>query len=87
MAYAATKTVTSREFVHDLGAAQRAAAAGDTVIITDHGDPVFVLLNINRYRQLTKTNMTMSEMLSMPEADAYEFDPAPVKITPLDLDM
>lgn len=40
-----TTTLTSREFNQDASRAKRAAASGP-VIITDHGQPAYVLLTI-----------------------------------------
>jgi len=78
--------VTSREFVHNVSAAKRTAAEGGTVIITDRGEPAFALLNIIEYRRLTNTEKCIAEMLLMPEADAYDFDPAPIRIGAEELD-
>ncbi|HMM72569.1 type II toxin-antitoxin system prevent-host-death family antitoxin [Ottowia sp.] len=73
-------TVTSREFVHNVSASKRAAAAGNTVIITDRGQPALALMSIDEYRRLTSREKSMVELLRMPEADAYEFDPAPIRL-------
>ena len=53
------------------------------VIITDRGEPAFALLNIAEYRRLTQAHaprQNMAELLAMPEADAYDFDPAPIRL-------
>lgn len=44
--------VTSREFNQDVAAAKR-AALHEPVVITDRGEPAFVLLSIDEYRRLT----------------------------------
>ena len=80
----AIQTVTSREFVHNVSAAKRAAAEGCTVIITDRGEPAFALLNIAEYRRLTQPRKNMVELLQMPEAD--DFDIEPIRIGAQDLD-
>jgi len=80
------QTVTSREFAHNASAAKRAAAKSGTVIITDRGEPAFALLNIAEYRRLTQTGKNLLELLRMPEADAYDFDPEPVRIEARDID-
>lgn len=80
------KTVTSREFAHNVSAAKRAAAEGNTVIITDRGEPSLALMPIAEYRRLTRTDRSISELLRMPEADVYEFDPAPIRIEAQDVD-
>jgi len=85
----AIQTVTSRDFAHNASAAKRVAAKGGTVIITDRGTPAFALLNIAEYRRLTKTGKSgknLLELLRMPEADAYDFDPEPVRIEARDID-
>ena len=46
------KTISSREFNHDVGGAKRAANQGP-VVITDRGEPSHVLLSIDTYRALT----------------------------------
>lgn len=74
MAQAQVKTVTSREFVHNVSAAKRAASEGGHVIITDRGEPSLVLIPIADYRRLTKTDRSLVDLLRMPEADAFELD-------------
>jgi prevent-host-death family protein len=81
------QTVTSREFAHNISAARRMAASGDTVIITDRGTPTLALLPISEYRRLTKTDKNLHELLCMPEADGYDFDPEPVRIEAHDIDV
>lgn len=73
-------SLTSREFARNLSAAKRAAAACGTVIVTDRGEPTFALLNIAEYRRLTTGGKNMAELLAMPESDAIDFDPEPVRI-------
>jgi antitoxin (DNA-binding transcriptional repressor) of toxin-antitoxin stability system len=83
------QTVTSREFAHNASAAKRVAAKGRTVIITDRGEPAFALLNIAEYRRLTKvgkSGKSILELLRMPEADAYDFDPDPVRFEAQDIE-
>jgi prevent-host-death family protein len=80
------QTVTSREFVHNVSAAKRIAAAGSTVIITDRGAPAFALLNIVEYRRLTEPNKSLSELLSLPEAAGIELEFDPLRICSRELD-
>lgn len=40
--------MSAREFNRDVNAAKRKAAEGP-VVITDHGEPAFVLLSIDEY--------------------------------------
>ena len=67
MAQAHVKTVTSREFVHNVSAARRAASEGGTVIITKRGEPALALIPIAEYRRLTGI-----ELPRMPEAEPVE---------------
>lgn len=80
MAQAHVKTVTSREFVHNVSAAKRMASEGGTVIITDRGEPALALMPIAEYRRLTKTDKSLLEQLRMPEADDFDLDFEPIRI-------
>ena len=80
------KTVTSREFVHNVSAAKRVASEGGTVIITDRGEPTLALIPIAEYRRLTKTDKNLVELLRMPEADAFDIDFEPIRINARDID-
>ena len=51
------KTVSSREFNNDVAGAKRAATK-EPVFITDRGEASFVLLSVDRYRQLTKSGQS-----------------------------
>ena len=86
MGHAQVRTVTSREFVHNVSASKRAASAGDTVIITDRGEPSLAPIPIAESRRLTKTDTSLIELLRMPEADAYDFEIEPIRIEAKDLD-
>jgi PHD/YefM family antitoxin component YafN of YafNO toxin-antitoxin module len=71
----AVTTIPSRDFNQDVTAAKRAAEKGP-VIITDRGRPAYVLLSIDRYRQLAnKSGKSMVDLLSQPEGADIEFDP------------
>ena len=78
----ATTTFTSREFNRDVSAAKRAAANGP-VIVTDRGQPAYVLLEIDDYRRLAGerdrgvTGEEFVERLSMSEEDYVYADFAP----------
>lgn len=66
-----TTTVTAREFNHDVSRAKRAADVGP-VVITDRGEPAYVLLSIAEYRALR----TPRSLLSILQADDdIEFEP------------
>lgn len=84
MGHAQIRTVTSREFVHNVSAAKRAATEGDTVIITDRGEPALALMPIAEYRRLTKTDKNMVELLRMPDADDIDFEPIRISAQGLD---
>ena len=86
MGHAQIKTVTSREFVHNVSAAKRVASEGGTVIITDRGEPALALIPIAEYRRLMKTEKSLVELLRMPEADALDLDFEPIRIQPKDID-
>jgi prevent-host-death family protein len=86
MGHAQVKTVTSREFVHNVSAAKRVVAEGGHVIITDRGEPSLALIPIAEYRRLTKTDKNLVELLRMPEADAFDVDFEPIRINARDID-
>ena len=66
-----TTTVSARAFNHDVSAAKRAADAGP-VLITDRGEPAYVLLSIAEYRAMR----TPRSLLNTLQADDdIEFDP------------
>jgi len=67
-------TITSREFNQDISAAKRAAEQGP-VIITDRGEPAFVLLRHETYRRLTKDGPSIRQLLEQPDVEDIDFDP------------
>lgn len=73
----AISTFTSREFNQDIGAAKKAAHDGP-VFITDRGRPAHVLLTIDEYRNLTKSQSSIIDMLALPGAEEIEFEPGRV---------
>lgn len=66
--------LTSREFNQDVSRAKRAAEEGP-VIITDRGQPAYVLLRHDAYRRLAGTGPSIRELLYQPGAEDIEFDP------------
>ena len=67
-------TLSSREFNQDTGRAKKAAANGP-VFITDRGRPAHVLLTIESYQRLTKTEPTLVDLLSLsPGVEDVELD-------------
>lgn len=81
-----TTTISSRDFNQDVSRAKRAADNGP-VIITDRGEPAYVLLRHETYRRLTGRGPTISELLAMPGGEDIEFDPPRLnmKLRPVDL--
>lgn len=64
-------TMSAREFNQDVSAAKRAAQDAP-LIITDRGEPAFVLLSIEQFRRLRGPRRTIVEMLSMNEDIDFE---------------
>ena len=62
---------SSREFNRDVSAAKRAAAK-EPVVITDRGEPAFVLISIDEYRRM-KGRRNIVEILRA--NDEIEFEP------------
>lgn len=68
-------TISSRAFNQDVGAAKRAAEHGP-VVITDRGEPAFVLLRHEEYRRLAGEDVGLAAMLAQdPGSPDFEFDP------------
>lgn len=66
-----TTTVSARAFNHDVSAAKRAADAGP-VLITDRGQPAYVLLSIAEYRAMRTPRSLLNTLQT---DDDIEFDP------------
>lgn len=71
----AMPTVSSREFNRDVSAAKRAAADGP-VVITDRGEPAYVLLSLDEFRRL-KDKRSLVQRLSTDEDIDVEFERFP----------
>jgi prevent-host-death family protein len=67
-------TLSSREFNQDTGRAKKAAQKGP-VFITDRGKPSLVLLTVEEYQKISRTQPTMGELLHYPGAAEIEFEP------------
>jgi len=67
-------TISSREFNQDVSRARRAADNGP-VIITDRGEPAYVLLRHDFYLRLAGDEPTIRELLDRPGVEDIEFDP------------
>lgn len=66
-------SISSRQFNQDVSAAKRAATDGP-VVITDRGEPAFVLLSIDEYRRLDEPRVDIVHRLSMEDEIEIEFD-------------
>jgi len=67
-------TMSAREINQDVSAAKRAAARGP-VVITDRGQPAYVLLTIEEYRRLGEDGVELVECLSMDDDIDVDFEP------------
>ena len=68
-------TISSREFNHDTGRAKRAAQRGP-VYVTDRGEPAYVLLTYDKYRELASGSSPLVETLCRtPGVGDIDFDP------------
>jgi prevent-host-death family protein len=66
--------VSSRAFNQDVSGAKRAADKGP-VVITDRGEPAYVLLRHGDYRRLVGRGPIIRELLDPPGVEQIEFDP------------
>lgn len=66
-------TMSARDLNRDVSAAKRAASDGP-VVITDRGEPAYVLLSIEEYQRLTDSGEDLVARLSMD--DDIDFEPA-----------
>ena len=71
--------VSSREFSQNVDKAKRAASKGP-VFITDRGHVAHVLLTIDEYEKITDLQVSIVELLAMPEVDDIDFKPTGIKI-------
>ena len=67
-------TMTSREFNQHVARAKRAAREGP-VIITDRGQPAYVLMRHETYRRLSSQEPSLVDLLAHPESAEIEFEP------------
>lgn len=68
-------TLSSREFNHNPSKARKGSIDGP-VFITDRGTPIQVILDIDEYRKLTKTEKTLADIFSPTrELAALECEP------------
>lgn len=57
-----TRIFSSRDFTRDVAAAKAAARTGP-VLITDRGQPAFVMLNIDEYQRLQGRSPTLYALM------------------------
>ncbi len=67
-------TLSSREFNQDTSRAKKAAKSGP-VFITDRGRPAHVLLTMEEYQRVTRSQASMVDMLAMPSVADIDFEP------------
>ncbi|MCS3880275.1 prevent-host-death family protein [Gordonia amarae] len=67
-----------------MSAAKREATEGP-VMITDRGEPAFVLLSIEEYRRLTGSGEDLLARLSMDDDLDIEFEPITIDLSVPDL--
>lgn len=67
-------TLSSREFNQDASRAKKAAKSGP-VFITDRGRPAHVLLTIEEYQRVTRSQTSIVDLLAMPGAADIDFEP------------
>lgn len=67
-------TMSAREFNQDVSAAKREAKRSP-VVITDRGQPAFVLLSIEEYRRLNARGDNLIDRLSMDDDFDVDFEP------------
>jgi len=67
-------TMSARQFNRDVSEAKRHAREGP-VVITDRGEPSFVLLSIADYRRLKESRGSLVERLSMDDELEVDFEP------------
>lgn len=72
-------TMTAREFNRDVSAAKREASRGP-VVITDRGEPAYVLLSIDEYRRFSERGASLVERLSMDDDLDIEFEPIGIEL-------
>ena len=69
------RTISSREFNQDVGAAKRAARE-EPVFITDRGKPTHVLISFETFRALSGESDSIIDLLAMPDAVDIDYDAA-----------
>jgi len=73
-----TLKINSKDFNQQISRAKRAAQQ-EPVIITDRGQPRWVLISYDNYRQLTSSKQSIAELLAVPPSAADIELPLPVR--------
>jgi len=71
--------MSAREFNRDVSAAKRAADR-QPVVITDRGEPAYVLLSIDEYRRMGERGTSLVDRLCMEDDLDIEFEPAHINL-------
>ena len=71
--------MSAREFNRDVSAAKREASESP-VVITDRGEPAYVLLSIDDYRRLGERGASLVERLSMDDDLDIEIEPVRIDL-------
>jgi prevent-host-death family protein len=80
--YAMSSTTMSCTALNrNIGKAKKAARTGP-VIITNRGQPAYVLMNIAQYQQVTGNGKNIVDLLAMPGAEDIDFNPPRLFATP-----
>ena len=69
-----TTILNSRVFNQDIAGAKRAAQKGP-VVVTDRGEPAYVLMTHAEYKRLRGNQPSIAELLAHPESEHIDFDP------------
>lgn len=73
-------TISARDLNRDVSAAKRAADEGP-VVITDRGEPAYVLLSVAEYRRLTRAGAGEFLLrLRMPDEELANLEFEPVRL-------
>ena len=80
-------TLSSREFNQDIAAAKRAARTGP-VVVTDRGEPAFVLLSHEEYRRIIgQRGRNLVTLLALPGGEEIDFEPVRLQDVPRPADL
>ncbi len=72
-------SISARDFSRDVSAAKREARRGP-VVITERGEPAYVLLSIDEYRRIGAAGDFLVDRLSMEDDIEIEFEPVGIDL-------